>query len=443
MSIDNLYNGSSPHLPSYVLDAIKQQQASSERLISWTLLIVIGIFTTLFVISPKAFTDTTGLAPVPWVLSSYLVFALFRLYLSYKIELPGWFLFLSIFLDIFLLMTLVWSFHLQYHQPAAFYLKAPTLLYIFIFIAVRALRFEAKYVLFTGLLAATAWLFMLIYAINDSPAGSVTQDYVQYLTTNSILIGGEVDKVLSILIVTFILTLAVIRARRLLTYAVYETMALEDLSKFFAPEIASSIIESGHDIEPGFGELRDVAMLHCDIRGFTTELARTNPNEVMQLLTEYQAIVVSVLHKHEGSVDKFLGDGILASFNALQPSKQFAKCAIEAGLEIAEKVDAWNEERKASGLQSVSIGISIATGTALLGVVGNVARMEYTIIGEPVNLVAKLDKHCKVLNCQVLATEEAFDLAISQGYEANSTVSHLIDQTVNGLPRVIDLAVLK
>ena len=84
-------------------------------------------------------------------------------------RLPAWLLALSIIIDMALLFGLIWSFHLQYAQPPSFYLKAPTLLYVFIFIALRALRFEAKYVVFAGLAAALGWLAMVLYVVFVDP----------------------------------------------------------------------------------------------------------------------------------------------------------------------------------------------------------------------------------------------------------------------------------
>src|SRR5262245_43724312 len=107
-------------LPVYVQQSIKQQQDASEKLISWVLLFVILIFSILYFVSPKTFPSTTQFAPVPWVLLAYFIFSLLRLGLSYRAYLPNWFLMLSIIIDISLLMTLIWSFHLQYQQPASF-----------------------------------------------------------------------------------------------------------------------------------------------------------------------------------------------------------------------------------------------------------------------------------------------------------------------------------
>ena len=126
----------------------------------------------------------------------------------------------SIIVDMALLFGLIWSFHVQYDQPATFYLKAPTLMYVFIFIALRALRFEAGFVVFAGLSAACGWLMMSYYSIASTGMESVTRNYVEYLTSNTILIGAEWDKVISILVVTGILAAVISRGQDLLKSAI-------------------------------------------------------------------------------------------------------------------------------------------------------------------------------------------------------------------------------
>ena len=144
-------------LPARVRDAIVVQQDASERLIGWFQLAVVVIFGLLYAASPKTFAADADFAPVPWALGIYFFFTVIRLGLAYRGTVGPAMLYLSIVLDMCLLLGLIWSFHLQYQQPPSFYLKSPTLLYVFIFIALRALRFEARYVVAAGLVAAAGW----------------------------------------------------------------------------------------------------------------------------------------------------------------------------------------------------------------------------------------------------------------------------------------------
>ena len=117
--------GPDRHLPARVHAAIQKQQDSSEIVISVIQLMVVTAFVTLYSISPKIFPPEVEFKPVPWVLGAYLVFTLVRLAIALRGRLPGWFVSLSIVADMSLLLLTIWSFHLQYMQPASFYLKAP------------------------------------------------------------------------------------------------------------------------------------------------------------------------------------------------------------------------------------------------------------------------------------------------------------------------------
>jgi len=195
-------------------------QGAGEIFIGWTQAAVVSFFALVYTISPKAFPPGTGFHPVPWTLGFYGLFTALRLVLAYRGRLKGWFVGLSVVVDIGVLMVTIWSFYLQYQAPPALYLKAPTIMYVFIFIALRTLRFEPRYVVLAGGCAALGWLGLFLYAVYGvagAPA-PFTHNYVEYATSYRILGGAEIDKILSILAVTAILALALRRARALLCH---------------------------------------------------------------------------------------------------------------------------------------------------------------------------------------------------------------------------------
>lgn len=427
-------------LPARLETAIAHQQDASERLIGWIQLAVVVTFGALYALGPKTFTETAPFAPVPYALLAYFAFTIVRLLLAYRGRLAGWLLTLSVVIDMALLMGLIWSFHLQYGQPPSFYLKAPTLLYVFIFIALRALRFEARYVVLAGLASAIGWGFLIAYVLFSEPADPmITRNYVTYLTSNSILLGAEFDKIVSILVVTAIIAFAIYRARRLLVRSVVDEAAARDLSRFFAPEIADRIKGSEHEIRAGEGELRDAAILVTDIRGFTPYSTTVPPGEVIQLLTEYQARIVPLIQRHGGSVDKFLGDGILATFGVALPSETYAADALAAAAAVIAEGDAWAAERRRAGQPPLLVNASVATGRVVFGAVGDASRLEFTVIGDAVNLAAKLDKHSKAEKCRGLTTRTSFELASSQGYAPAAVPEILSARAVEGVPEPVDL----
>ncbi len=418
-------------LPERLVRSIRAQQEQSEILIGWVQLAVVTAFAVLYTVSPKTFMPGAELVPVPWALGAYFAFTLLRLGLSYRRALPDRFLALSVITDMSLLLGLIWSFHLQYMQPAAFYLKAPTLLYVFIFIALRALRFEARFVLLAGVSAALGWLLLVFYAAEiDADNSMITRDYVMYMTSAKILL------------VTMILALAIVRARKLLVRSVAEGAAASDLSRFFAPEVARQITSAENRIRPGDGELRRAAVLYVDIRGFTRLAARLAPRQVIGLLAEYEARMVPVIQRHGGSVDKFLGDGIMASFGAALESQSYAADALRAIDDLVAEAEAWAAERAAAGEPGLRIGYAAAVGPVIFGAIGDETRLEFTVIGEAANLAAKLEKHTKSERVTALTTRSAYELARAQGYAEPRPRPARPAARVPGVDEPVDLIVI-
>jgi adenylate cyclase len=260
------------------------------------------------------------------------------------------------------------------------------------------------------------------------------------MTSNSILIGAEVDKLLSFAAVTGVLAVAVIRARRLLINAASEAHAALELSRFFAPEVAGEIRRTEFGFKPGEAVTRDAAVMFLDLRGFTKLAARQDPAETMALLGEYHRRMVPAIQRHGGSIDKYLGDGILASFGAARPSPSYAADALSALDDVLASAAEWNTHRAATGVEPLGVGAAVAVGPVLFGVTGDDSRLEFTVIGDTVNLAAKLEKHCKVAVRPALTTAAALELAARQGFQGSAGYDALHMQAVAGVAQPIDLA---
>jgi adenylate cyclase len=409
--------GGTTALPGRIAEAIRQQDASSEVLVKVIQLGIVAILGTLYLISPK--TDAgTAFSPVPYALAGYLAVNLIGLFWAARRGLPNWAVYVSIIFDIALLMVLIWSFHIQYRQPPSFYLKAPTLLYIFIFISLRALRFQARFVIAAGLIAAAGWLAMIGFVTLWDPENSmITRNYVEYLTSNTILLGAEFDKIISMLVVTGILALALSRAHRLLVEAVTQQTAAKDLSSFFDDEVASLIKGSEQQIAAGQGVNREAAVLNVDLRGFTTLAGEMDAGRTMSLLTDYQKRIVPIIQAHNGAIDKFMGDGIMATFGAVRPSETYAADALKAMDAIIAETETWQKQKSLARLKPLVVNAAVASGPITFGAVGDEKRLEYTVIGSAVNLSAKLEKHNKETGSRWMTTAKTYQLARAQGYK--------------------------
>jgi adenylate cyclase len=429
-------------VPPRIRAVIEQQQDASERMTAWIQLGIVLFFAALYSVSPKTYTGNLMYPPVTMALAAFVAAAVLRLIVAHRGRAPGWFVGGLIVADMTLLLLLIWSFHIQYEQPPAFSLKAPTLLYVFIFVALRTLRFEVRYVILAGGTAAVGWMILASWTVFADP-GMVTRDYVHYLTANAVLIGAEIDKIITILVVTGVLSLALARARRLLVQSVVEAAAARDLSRFFAPEIASRITGAEHQVLPGHGEAREASILTVDIRGFT-QLAKTlPPSDLIGVLVEYQSRMIPVIQKHGGSIDKFLGDGILATFGAVLPSETHAADALRALEAVIAAADEWSRDRVDAGATPLVLGAAVVAGDVVFGAVGDESRLEYTVIGDAVNFAAKLEKHNKAIGARATTPGETYDLAVSHGYHPAQQPDRLPSVEIGGAEGTVEVVVLK
>ena len=430
-------------LPQRVRQSIRANEDQSEMMIGWIQFTVVSIMGVLYLLSPKTFTEEAMFAPVPWALGIYLALTVVRLIWGSLYRLPKWSLVLSIIFDIGLLMVLIWSFHLQYDQPPSFYLKAPTLLYVFIFIAMRALRMDPKMVLVTGVIAALGWGAMILYVVSAHPEDTmITRDYVTYITSNAILLGAEFDKIISILMVTGILALALRRGQALLVRSVVEQQAAQRLSRFFDQGVARQIAGSDEQLEAGRGQAREAAIVNLDMRGFTRLAERSAPDKVMSVLAEYQRRMVPILQRHGGSIDKFMGDGIMATFGAAAPSETYAADALRAMEDCIADAERWHAEMTAKGDEAPRVNAATAHGRILFGAVGDDSRLEITVIGDAVNLSAKLEKHNKEEAALALCPRETYELALAQGYEPQGAPEQRGARPIAGVAEPLDLTIL-
>lgn len=427
-----------PAPPERVLRAIREAEAVSEILVAWVQLTGVAFFLVIYAASLPAFDMRMGVEPVPVALALYAAFVGWRLHRAYAGALSPRLLSVSAAVDVAVLMLLIWSFTLQYDLPAALYLKGPTLYYAFILIALRALRFDAGHVLLTGGLAMLGWLILVLIAAAGAP---VTYDYPTYMTSLSVLWGAEAEKLVALLGATLVLALAVSRARALLTRTAIEEAAARDLSRFLDADAVRRVRSASNELRPGDGELKPMAIMFLDLRGFSVAAATLAPADVIALLQEYQSRFVPIIEAAGGSVDKYLGDGILVSFGGGDRVGAEAADAFSAVPALIAASDAWAADRARAHLPPLGVAVAITHGDIVHGVIGHDDRLEFTVIGDAVNLAAKLEKHAKVERARVIATKSALLRARAQG----ATVTPLreaLAASVEGAPDPVDLVIV-
>jgi adenylate cyclase len=172
---------------------------------------------------------------------------------------------------------------------------------------------------------------------------------------------------------------------------VAEERKRERLGRFLSPQVASRILAASdtQGSELGAPEIREVTVLFADISGFTSMAEKMSPSEVARLLNDYLSRMTDVIFKYEGTLDKYIGDAIMAVFGAPLDMPDHAERAIRTALEMQERLAEWNAERTEG--PEVRIRIGINSGKAVAGEIGSVNKKEYTVLGDTVNTASRLE----------------------------------------------------
>ncbi|HKP60679.1 MAG TPA: adenylate/guanylate cyclase domain-containing protein [Polyangiales bacterium] len=179
----------------------------------------------------------------------------------------------------------------------------------------------------------------------------------------------------------------------------------ETFGRYVTRQVADHLLKGNINLG---GELVPVTVLFSDIRSFTSISENMDPRALLDFLNEYfSGMVESVMH-HHGVVDKFIGDAIMAVFGAPVPEPNDPLNAIKAALEMRSRLDKINEHFKQRGLPEVRTGIGLHSGQVVAGNMGHSERMEYTVIGDAVNLASRLEGMTKELQCDIVLSEDLY-----------------------------------
>lgn len=181
----------------------------------------------------------------------------------------------------------------------------------------------------------------------------------------------------------------------------------ELFGKFTSPNVVSALIENQKDIVIG-GESKEISILFSDIRSFTTYCERRSPEEVVDILNEYLTKMSRVILKYDGTLDKYIGDEIMAFWGAPLEQPQHARLAVQAGYEMHLELKKLEIQWKKEGREPFGIGMGINTGPCIVGNIGSNLRMDYTVIGDNVNLCSRVQSLTRKFNSNFLITDYTY-----------------------------------
>ncbi len=207
-----------------------------------------------------------------------------------------------------------------------------------------------------------------------------------------------------------VLAIAVYRSRTVLLRAIDETRRKINLTRYLPQGVADRVADSGVD-ELLHSRRQAVAVLFADIRNFTARTETMAPEELERFLTEFRRRVSAAVEGCGGTVDKFMGDGVMAVFGVPKPSGGDARKAVDCGVNVLRAVSVWNESLTRSGQDPVTVGVGIHWGDAFCGAIGDETRLEYTVLGDVVNVAARVEEQTKALGRPLLVTADVLTAA--------------------------------
>lgn len=288
-----------------------------------------------------------------------------------------------------------------YMQPQLVFAFWPPLLF-FVFILLSTLRLDFWLSVWTGTVAAVLQMVLVLELLPMDPAAAADNMPLFYVGRSMVLLGSGV-----------VAGLVAVSLRRQFENSILAGAARDRVTNLFGQHVSPSVVERllARQAEPP-SELRTICVLFLDIRGFTAMTRQRPAAETVELLNAFFAEMIDVVDRHHGIINKFLGDGFLALFGAPLADPSAAQNALGAARAMVEAVEAWNKERPS---QALRVGIGIHMGEAVTGVVGSPRRKEYTVIGDTVNLAARLEQLTKETGAQVLVSDSVHSAVAADG----------------------------
>lgn len=377
-------------------------------------LLAIGLFLTL-------------LAPFPDVLFYEALLALFIVagYGRYGVEKLGlfrwWQPYVQIALDSALLaVTLTIPNPLASEPfPPQMHLRYGNFVYFYVLLMGLAFGYKPKLVLWGGLTVAlawgtaTAWIALLPSSILNMPGGARSDQLLAALMQPTFVdLDGPIQDIVVFLIVSALTAMVVARSRRL----VWRQTALErersNLARYFPPATVDRLAT----LDGSLSRIReqDAAVLFADIVGFTHWSERHEPSEVINLLREVHGRLEETVFRHGGTLDKFIGDGMMATFGTPEPGATDASRALACLTAIVDEFAAWNGRRERRGKSPIRISVGLHYGRVVVGNIGSDRRLELAVLGDTVNVASRLETLTREIGCAAIVSAAATQAALRE-----------------------------
>jgi adenylate cyclase len=294
------------------------------------------------------------------------------------------------------------------------WLRRSAFLYLVAYVAASALTFSVRIVLIAGSAALLGQLASFAFVLHsaehvDSFRGFTAPNALELLRQLSEVQGvGPVvfmaNQLVLLAITTGLIAGAIWRARRHVERAVLAETERANLGRYFSPNVVERLASDVRGLEAG--RAQDAAVMFVDVIGSTRRMEAITPEEVITLIRAFHRRIVPIVFRHNGSIDKFLGDGLMAVFGAPEKAPYEARDALLCAVEILDTIDQERDQRIAVGKVASTVGIGIHFGPVIQGNVGIADRLEFTTLGDTVNVASRLESMTRQFDAGILLSLE-------------------------------------
>lgn len=286
--------------------------------------------------------------------------------------------------------------------------------YYYLFLAAATLAYSWRTVISIGVFTAVIWLTATLVVIQFGHVNPDLSKQIEQLFTgqermfpffdpDNVNMPARIQEVIIFLIISAILALKSWRSNQLLIRQAIIATERANLSRYFPPTLVDDLANRSEPIGPVRSQ--EVAILFADIVGFTRIAETHSPDEVVELLREFHAILEECVFASNGTLDKYLGDGIMATFGTPKSGDRDATNALEAAIEMHRRVDLWNISRKKMDMAQIQLSVGINYGQVILGDIGTERRLEFAVLGDTVNVASRLENATRQLECRIVASD--------------------------------------
>ncbi|HZT86627.1 MAG TPA: adenylate/guanylate cyclase domain-containing protein [Stellaceae bacterium] len=310
--------------------------------------------------------------------------------------------------------------------PAQLSFRFVNFLYLYAFVIGSVLSYSPGMVLWAGGVAATCWTigFTTVYelpttrtipnvSLLDVPNLTRADRLAIYLDPHYMSLPAFRTQIVLLLLTSAVLALAVWRSRGLVLRQAVAENARANLARYFSPDLVEQIAAGGQDIEAS--RAAQIGVLFVDIVGFTALTENLPPERTIELLRNFHTRMSDTVFRCGGTVDKYIGDGVMATFGTPRRRPDDARRLFACACDMIGEVERWNRKRAGRDALSVRVGIGIHYGPVVIGNVGGERCLEFTVIGDTVNVASRLERLTRESELAVAASGEAIAALQAEG----------------------------